>query len=742
MSLVFLKNSTNASDGNNDGHLKPYDWTNYFASTMILPPNAQVAFVSATMSRKKNVVIEEPNNVLYLQYGIPSLNRTMPIYLEQQTQEDYDSIMSELTFNLNKYSGQSDFMTDELIPTYTRGWSAKYSSVTDKITIKQAQRLQPTNFGVKFNNGRDIVPGGAAWGGIDSLGLTQRTAPNGVAFYNMGVPPLPPVNVAVETSVGSSYLVPQNGLPIGTPVRFGTGTWSMWYSETGIKRSMGTAPGGGYGAGVGGSAIISIDLTPQADGATATSEVPNQFLGVQSLQFIKGQEPNEPGSAGFIQHLDINATVGGAGGSQSNSRYTLGVRTDRQNLYVEIQNALSGDANVGGLPALGSCGNSRHSIVYQVPLPTWAAVTGQPAATSAAAFDRKLQFRFRWTSPYCMCVEGSTNYNQDTNAGDWFMLYDMKTGDTPAGAGAATVMYIPSWYGDMATVGYNMTRVRTKVYGNFDVIKCYNLDPTGLFPNYDLMMSKPGFYGGDAIVGSATRWLKTIVAADLPAAALVPPEDFDANGFAEKEIKFVGAPLTQTNSLTEFEKWKPPYAPKESLWSLGQPQTTLGVLMGLIASNVDGLIPVPPDVAGVYSSYGIIGTLAVSEEDIKQSIHIQLTDLPIQSRNGVSSQQTADIAVVHNYGDGGTSVGGKLVYQHYTNEKNWIDLNNIGEMSLNRLRVYCSYDDNKPAVNLIDKTDILIMFRQKPRSDTSIPNQVITPVGVDFYDRNTTTRVM
>ena len=106
-----------------------------------------------------------------------------------------------------------------------------------------------------------------------------------------------------------------------------------------------------------------------------------------------------------------------------------------------------------------------------------------------------------------------------------------------------------------------------------------------------------------------------------------------------------------------------------------------------------------------------------------------------------TTQQVADIAVVHNYGDGGTSVGAKLVYQHYTNEKNWIDLNNIGEMTLNRLRVYCSYDNNEPAVGLVDKTDVLVMFRQKPMTDTSVPNQVISNTGVDFYSRDTTTRV-
>ena len=518
----------------------------------------------------------------------------------------------------------------------------------------------------------------------------------------------------------------------------------MWYSNTGINRGLGNVIGGGWntgGAVVGGSGVFMLDLSAGAEDASARSEVPNHLSGVQSLQFIQGQEPSALGNSGFLVNLDLNNSVNAAGGSQTNSRYVLGVRIERQQLYVEINNSDAGTPDNGGLPALGALGNSRHSIVFSMDLNDWVATTtaagaAQPEPTIGTAFNRRMSFRYRWTTPYCMCVEASTNYNQDTNIGDWLLLYDMDTGDIPAAPAGATKMFIPSWFGDMSLCCYTQNRIRTQAYGNFDVRRCYS-GVLGNFPDYDNMMSKNGSYAGDPIVGSATRWMKIIKEADLPAAGV--PERFDANGFAEKEIFLVGNPLIDTPvSLDKFKKWKPAYL-VEPRFTIGQPETGIGVLMGLLSAGDDGVIEVPPDVAGVFDEYGIIGANSVSEDDVKQSIHIQLTDLPIQSRNGVSSQQVADIAIVHNYGDGGTSVGAKLVYQHYTNEKNWIDLNNIAEMTLNRLRVYCSYDNNQPAVGLIDKTDVLIMFRQKPNSDTSLPNQAI---GRDYQSASGITRVM
>ena len=103
MSLVFLKNETTANDGLNDTHLLPYDWTNHFASPFILPPNSQVAFVSATMNRADTAQIEKPNNKYWLQIGIPGLNRAVPQYLTAGN-DDWNDILNEMSLYLNYYA--------------------------------------------------------------------------------------------------------------------------------------------------------------------------------------------------------------------------------------------------------------------------------------------------------------------------------------------------------------------------------------------------------------------------------------------------------------------------------------------------------------------------------------------------------------------------------------------------------------------------------------------------------------
>ena len=739
MSLVFLKNETTANNGLNDTHLLPYDWTNHFASPFILPPNSQVAFVSATMNRLATAQIEEPNNKYWLQIGIPSLNRAVPQFLTTGN-DDWNDILNELALYLNYYAGQTEFMSDTIQSPYLNGWAANINIPTQKITLKCKQRLQPNLYGLQLNTSRNPTAG-IVWNERNELGATFRNAPDGICFFNPIVPDNLGVNPAVRTSCGSARIWTQNGQVLGTPSRYGQNTWAMYFSNTGIKRSMGNPIGGSWGTGMGGAAVMQINLSSAADGATARSQVPNIITGVQSLQFIKGNEADEFGGfEGFVNNLDINTQPTKQGG-QSNSRYVFGATIDRQILTIERQQASAATPDVGDLPALGACGNSRHSIVHQLDLNNWvndttAAGAPQPEPILGAAFGNNFQLRFRWTTPYCIAIEGSTNFNQDLNTGDWFLLYDSSTGDTPAGAASAPIQYIPSWFGDMSLVIYSQNRTRNYVYGCFDLIKAYGAG-VAPYPNYEQSLTSPGEYNGTQIIGAGTRWFKTIEAGDLPPAGV--PEVFDANGYASKEINLVLAPITNTPvSVDKFDCWKPAYA-KVPRFIVGTPETQLGVLMGFLNAGDDGAVNVPLDVAGDYENYGKEGDKRVEEDNKRQSIHIQLTDLPIQSRNGVSSQQVADIAVVHNWGDGGTIINGNLTYQHYSFEKNWIDLNNIGEMTLNRLRVYLSYDDNKPAVNLIGKTDILIMFRKKPSTDTSLPNQ---PIGVDYQQRSNRTRLM
>ena len=55
---------------------------------------------------------------------------------------------------------------------------------------------------------------------------------------------------------------------------------------------------------------------------------------------------------------------------------------------------------------------------------------------------------------------------------------------------------------------------------------------------------------------------------------------------------------------------------------------------------------------------------------------------------------------------------------------NWIDLNNYNEMMLQQLQVKITYDDNTEAVSLINRSDVTIMFRQKPNTSSVLPDNI------------------
>ena len=47
----------------------------------------------------------------------------------------------------------------------------------------------------------------------------------------------------------------------------------------------------------------------------------------------------------------------------------------------------------------------------------------------------------------------------------------------------------------------------------------------------------------------------------------------------------------------------------------------------------------------------------------------------------------------------------------------WIDLNNLGELNLNKIDVLITDDDNREQKKLKYDTDIVLMIREKPKSE-------------------------
>ena len=99
------------------------------------------------------------------------------------------------------------------------------------------------------------------------------------------------------------------------------------------------------------------------------------------------------------------------------------------------------------------------------------------------------------------------------------------------------------------------------------------------------------------------------------------------------------------------------------------------------------------------------GTIDKPYTTAQPSTHIQITNLPIQSYNGVSSSVVRTIAVIPRQrylGTQGSWTASQLV---------WVNLNNAEELTMTELDVRITDNSNKVIQNLEDDTEILLMFR-------------------------------
>ena len=87
------------------------------------------------------------------------------------------------------------------------------------------------------------------------------------------------------------------------------------------------------------------------------------------------------------------------------------------------------------------------------------------------------------------------------------------------------------------------------------------------------------------------------------------------------------------------------------------------------------------------------------------SLHIQLTNLPIQSYNGTTSSVIRTIAVIPRQRYNGFQ--GNWTATNI----NWIDINNAEELIMNELSIRITDNSNKVIENLSDDTEVVLMFK-------------------------------
>ena len=775
MSLVFLKNATN---NGGDEHMQPYSWSNNFDTPLVLPPDSQVAYISSTMQREKTIILTDEDH-LWFQIGNEQLNIPMPMFFTSPggVQETWGDVANRVKGN--EYVGISDYMYDG----QTGGYNATYNGATDQFQISISQRLQPTLKFVWANIGSNLP---ATWGGFNqtgTFGTDPVVNPLGNVIQLQALVPGAGAGNLWNCGWGQCDLV-AGGKGVGDLQDFGEDNFSMCRSQTGIKRSV-------YDAvtsveDLGGALQVRGSNNPGTPGATATSQCVPYMCGLNSVQAI--QIADAEGSGGFLNNTSINGGFGATGSVLSPNVVQVRI-TDDQDIVVEIMDTAPVQQDFANLN-FGAWGNVEEAVgistglleVERIKITTWLAdtlsqpqntggETSQPYNAVGNTNETRIVFQIKWTTPYTFQVWAGTGFDEETGkyagravagsnypvgtayADTYTIIYDSRTGGTFNNALAPEVektMVVPQFFGDLGMCIYQDRRNRINWRGNFDVIKCYADAPVAPYPTYDIMLrgidginfSQPTttypnayhleVYRQDNIFPALTGALLDEFNNGAPPPAGNLPV---SKGYSDCIMSCVSGILTNAGGhVSDYQRWYP--IPKTDLdvnLTFGpsgtRPQVETGVLIGLIKPGDDGHTDATFVLPGDIRNQTYIPVAKTGETDAVQSVHIQLTNLPINGRNGVTSTKTSTIAVVHN-AKGSLNVGTTRVFETYQPEKNFIDLNNVAEMTLNQLRVYVSDDANKPATFLNGKSDLVVMFRQKPAADRGISTQPINKFGL------------
>lgn len=425
------------------------------------------------------------------------------------------------------------------------------------------------------------------------------------------------------------------------------------------------------------------------------------------------------------------------GGSFEESRYIDCATLDLGELSAGY-NTIAGQAFAGGAQG----GDSIFSINCS---------SAPPAGRTGA----NLFFRFRWTSPYTMCIEFTLQANgvagtyddirdtpyepSGTNADPttgWCMLYDMKNDPD-----VRPNYLLPSYMGDMRVVAYQSPVYRTLCgmngyfdnrYSRFGGLR----DTTGVNPSTSKL---PFFYESRNVEGG-TDGVGLPLVQDFTGGyttpklgnqkGLVVPEEFVATGtsagYSKKQLHFlmnsVVSDATRDFMMTELAK------PIFNIYN--PPNLHLGSQLGLITQNstAKDLITLNDDILGSgnpYVLYGYDGSNVLGTGNNDFTLHFQLTNFGIKSQQGVKSTEYKCIMVVNERELEEKDLGTYSAYNYTHPTPMWIDLNNYGEITTQFIDCLITNDENNEARNLRGLTNLVVAFRAKPKRDEGyVPNNI------------------
>ncbi len=189
--------------------------------------------------------------------------------------------------------------------------------------------------------------------------------------------------------------------------------------------------------------------------------------------------------------------------------------------------------------------------------------------------------------------------------------------------------------------------------------------------------------------------------------------------FKLNNMAYLGVPLLSTKS--QFLDMI-----GEDMFPLRTPNTEVGFVLGY--NDIGGATQVKDleeDSVDLTSLYTLTGVNTVQPSSKSSTNHIQLTNLPITSQNGVVSSISKTIYVANTLCITTTQDQGS--YRFFCDRTPfpiWIDLNNLETIELNKLDVLITTDDNIEQRNLKGTTELVVMFRQK--EEGILPNSIRT----------------
>ena len=187
------------------------------------------------------------------------------------------------------------------------------------------------------------------------------------------------------------------------------------------------------------------------------------------------------------------------------------------------------------------------------------------------------------------------------------------------------------------------------------------------------------------------------------------PEQFDpATGWLDSDVNYLAIAYKTTADLDAFRTME-----GFNRFQVGQPDNLeMGYTLGFNeqTDNTDVLTLTDFD----SNTKQLLAVADVSIGSQAFSNHIQLSNLPIISQNGVISSINKTIYVCDSLCIDSTHDTSS--FRYYCDKAPyplWVDLNNLETIELNKIDVFISTDENTPQKSLTGNTQLVIQFRDK-----------------------------